>query len=304
MVWSNRDRRTLLDKMISLIGITDVDQPFYFVADADYGAQKIIAGLLKQNNHLVTRVKSNAVACTAYQHRGPRKRGAPRKYGKKLKVKSLLNDPTAFQKANSPVYGENKLTIQYRVRDLLWRPAGRMVRFVAVIHPTRGSLLLMCTDTSLDAIDIIRLYGLRFKIELSFKQAVHQIGTFAYHFWMLDMKARRRNDGNQHLHRAYPNTATTSNASCMPITLHPDRSYLPGIAAGPLRRTSPARLGLLRILAAHRPTRDTAFRTRRRNRATPAASEFLLDTPKDHIFTKFLAKRADTNKMQGFQLAA
>ena len=62
----------------------------------------------------------------------------------------------------------------------------------------------MCTDTSLDAIDIIRLYGLRLKIALSFKQAVHQIGTFAYHFWMFDMKARRRNDGNQHLHRASP----------------------------------------------------------------------------------------------------
>ena len=99
---------------------------------------------------------------------------------------------------------ETAVTIQYRIRDLLWRPAGRMVRFVAVIHPTRGSLLLMCTDTSLDAIDIIRLYGLRFKIELSFKQAVHRIGTFAYHFWMSDMKARRRNDGNQHLHRASP----------------------------------------------------------------------------------------------------
>src|ERR1700757_4030969 len=106
VVWSNRDRRTLLDKMISLIGIIDLDQPFYFVPDAYYGAQKIIAGLLKQNNHLVTRVKSNAVAYTAYQHRGPRKRGAPRKYGKKLKVKSLLNDPTAFQRTNSPVYGE------------------------------------------------------------------------------------------------------------------------------------------------------------------------------------------------------
>ena len=33
-------------------------------------------------------------------------------------MKSLLYDPTAFQKANSPVYGEDKLTIQYRVRDL------------------------------------------------------------------------------------------------------------------------------------------------------------------------------------------
>jgi len=179
VVWSNRDRRTLLDKMISLLGITAVDQPFYFVADAYYGAQKIVAGLLKNNNHLVTRMKSNAVAWTPYQHRGPRKRGAPRKYGKKLKVKSLLNDPAAFQTARSPVYGESTVTVQYRVRDLLWRPAGRMVRFVAVIHPTRGSLLLMCTDTSLSPIDIVRLYGLRFKIELTFKQAVRQVGAFA-----------------------------------------------------------------------------------------------------------------------------
>jgi hypothetical protein len=38
----------------------------------------------------------------------------------------------------------------------------------------------MCTDTSLSAVDIIRLYGLRFKIECSFKQAVRQIGSFSY----------------------------------------------------------------------------------------------------------------------------
>ena len=36
-------------------------------------------------------------------------------------------------------------------------PAARLVRFVTVVHPTRGSCLLMCTDTSLDAIQIIRL---------------------------------------------------------------------------------------------------------------------------------------------------
>src|SRR5580698_9624840 len=81
---------------------------------------------------------------------------------RKVKVSSLLQDPKAFQQGPSPVYGENMVIIQYRIRDLLWRPAGRLVRFVAVVHPTRGSCLLMCTDTSLAAIEIIRLYSLLF----------------------------------------------------------------------------------------------------------------------------------------------
>jgi hypothetical protein len=41
---------------------------------------------------------------------------------------------------------------------------GELVRFVAVVHPTRGKILLMSTDLTLDALDIISLYGFRFKI--------------------------------------------------------------------------------------------------------------------------------------------
>src|SRR3979409_681448 len=205
LVWSNRDKRSLLDKMLGLLDILAIKVPFYLVADAYYAAGKMVRGLLKQGNHLVTRVKSNAVAyAPATAKKGRKTRGRPKTYGKKIKLKSLLANIKSMQQAASPVYGEHNVTLRYRLCDLLWRPAGRLVRFVAVVHPTRGSCILMCTDTSLAAIEIIRLYGLRFKIEHTFKQAVRLIGSFSYHFWMSDMKPLRRRSGNQHLHRASP----------------------------------------------------------------------------------------------------
>jgi hypothetical protein len=49
--------------------------------------------------------------------------------------------------------------------------------------------------------EIILLYGYRFKIELGFRQAVHVVGSYAYHFWMAAMNPRRRGQGDQYLHR-------------------------------------------------------------------------------------------------------
>jgi len=195
------DNRTLLDKMLALLRMVEIHQPFYFVADAYYAGQKIIAGLLDQDNHLITRVRSSAVAYTRHDHQGVKKRGRPRFYGKKIALKSLFTDGLAMEQTASPVYGEKNVTLQYRVCDLLWRPVGRLVRFVVVIHPTRGRCLLMSTDTSLSAIEIIRLYGLRFKIEHGFKQAVRVVGSFSYHFWMKEMRPLHRRNGNQYLHR-------------------------------------------------------------------------------------------------------
>jgi DDE superfamily endonuclease len=78
LVWSNRDKRTLLDKMLGLLDILALKAPFYFVADAYYAAGKMVSGLLKQGNHLVTRVKSNAVAyAPAPRKKGRRTRGRP-----------------------------------------------------------------------------------------------------------------------------------------------------------------------------------------------------------------------------------
>src|ERR1035441_10380887 len=202
-VFSNRDHRTLLDKMVLLLDSLELKEPFYFVADAYYATGNIVRGLLAHGNHLVTRVKSNSVAffpATPPPPNRPRPKGRPAKYGKKIKVAALLQQTVKLQQAPSPVYGEKGVVLKFRTADLLWRPVGILVRFVVVLHPLRGAILLMCTDLTLSPLDIIRIYGLRFKIELSFKQALRVIGAYAYHFWMAAMTPLRRVSGNQYLH--------------------------------------------------------------------------------------------------------
>jgi hypothetical protein len=279
LVWSNRDRRTLLDKMLGLIDILAIT---------------------------VRRVKSNAVAyAPAPPKKGRNKRGRPKIYGEKTKLKSLLADTRSMRQLASPVYGESNITLRYRVLDLLWRPAGRLVRFVAVIHPTRGACLLMCTDTSLSAIDIIRLYGLRFKIEHSFKQATRQIGSFAYHFWMKDMIPLLYRNGNQYLHR--------KSADYRSHVKRKINAYHVFIQAGVVAQ------GLLQYLAVASPklvwdSFGSWLRTIRpgippsefvvANALRQTLPEFLMSYSEVGSLTKFIADRQDHGNMRIFRLAS
>ena len=305
LVWSNRDRRTLLDKMLALLDIVAIGQPVYFVADAYYAAGKIVNGLLAQNHHLLSRVKSNAVAYAPYPRQGPNKRGRPKVYGRKVLLKSLLSDPQSMQTAASPVYGEQNVTINYQVCDLLWRPIGRRVRFVAIVHPSRGRCLLMCTDTSLTAIEIIRLYGLRFKIEHSFKQAVRLIGSFSYHFWMSNMKPLRWHNGNQHLHRE-----SLDYRNAIKRKIH---AYHLFIHAGVVAQ------GLLQYLSAAFPTlvwRSFGSWLRTIRPGIPPSElvvasalrhtlpHFLLTTAQQNSLAKFIVERQDPARTDMFRLAA
>ncbi|MFY9327890.1 MAG: transposase [Georgfuchsia sp.] len=203
LVFSNRDQRTLLDKLVALLfSLTRIwNRQVLLVADAYYASGKIMRPLLAQGHHLVTRAKRNAVAywpAAVAPHRG---KGRPRRYGAKVSLKDLAKDAASFTAAPSPVYGENDVILRYRTVDLLWRPVAHLVRFVIVHHPIRGTIFLMSTDLSLQPLEILQLYGYRFKIELGFRQAVHVLGTFAYHFWMSRMKPVRRGGGDQYLHR-------------------------------------------------------------------------------------------------------
>ena len=131
--------------------------------------------------HVVTRAKSNVVGYTDAPPRTGR-RGRPREYGEKLVLIDLFDTRReSFEKARMELYGQAK-EVAFLCLDLLWKPVGEKVRFVLVADGAER-FILMGSDLTLGARDMILAYSYRFKIEVSFKVLKHLIGAFFYRFW-------------------------------------------------------------------------------------------------------------------------
>lgn len=141
--------------------------------------------------HLVTKAKSNVVAYERPPAKKPG-RGRPSKKGQSVKLKELFAARAAdFQTALVPLYGKEE-TVKFLCLDLLWGQGWyQELRFVLVIHQGRCSILVS-TDLTLAATDIIRLYGYRFKIECTFREMKQVIGAFGYRFWSKSMPKLNR----------------------------------------------------------------------------------------------------------------
>jgi len=305
VVFTNRDQRSLLDKLVLLVNALAVTLPFYMVADTYYAAANIIRPLLKAGQHLVAAVRSNAVAYEAAPVPTTPQRGRPRVYGAKIKLKTLFNEPAAFISAPSPIYGEKNVVLRYRLIDLCWRPIGCLVRFVLVIHPDRGRKILLSTDLSLAALQIIELFGVRFKIEVSFKQAIYTVGTYAYHFWMRAMTPRPRRSGNQYLHRK---SKSYRDQVRRKIGAYHAHIQLGLIAQGLLQTlallctaTVWQRFGswLRTVRPGILPSELVVALALRYSLPL-----FLADSPADHPLAKFIRQRIDLGRTEGLRLAA
>jgi hypothetical protein len=305
VVFSNRHRKTLLEKMLGLIDSLKPNASYYLVADAYYAAKSMVSGLHDRQSDIITRVKKNAIAFLPYKQDGTIKRGRPRLYGDRVALAALFRDDQNIQQIPSPVYGERNVTLEYVSLDLLWKPTGTLLRFVAVKHPTRGSFVLMSSDLKLSPTEIIRLYGLRFKIEFSFKQAVHQIGTHAYHFWMKNMSPQKQGGGDQYLHRK-----PVEYRNAVKRKIHAYHTFLQAgvIAQGMLQYLSACLPDLVwrsfgSWLRTIRPgIAPSEFVTATAMRQS--LPEFLLTCAPDHSFTKFIRTRQNPNTNELFRMAS
>lgn len=305
VVLSNRDHRSLLDKLVILLMSLCLTVPYYLVADSYYAAQSIILPLLAAGQHLITSVRSTAVAYEPVRPEDQPRRGRRRIYGRKVHLKQAFKETDLFTSAPSPVYGEKDVMLRYRVMDLLWRPIGLIVRFVLVIHPTRGRKILLSTDLTLGALPIIETFGIRFKIEVSFKQAIYTIGTYAYHFWMSAMTPRPRRSGNQYLHH--------QSQSYRDQVLRKIGAYHMHIQIGCIAQGILQAISILCTASVWKHF-GSWLRTVRPGimpselvvavALRHGLPLFLGDSPKDHILAKFIREKIDLSRHEGLSLAA
>jgi hypothetical protein len=139
---------------------------------------------------IVTRAKMSTLAYNLPpEHKG---RGRPRKKGEAVKLKQLFDfEKKNFTQAKIWLYGKEE-TVEYLCKDLLWG-AGLLwlTRFV-LVKCGDAKLILVCTDVSFTPLQILRLYGYRFKIEVTFRTLKQLLGAFGYHFWSASMPKLNR----------------------------------------------------------------------------------------------------------------
>jgi hypothetical protein len=180
---SQDSRATRLVNVAAEIGLR-WGLPLFLVLDAFFAVGPVFAAAAVSHGalHILTRAKKNVVAYRQPPSPRPHRKGRRRVYGRKLKIMKLFDArPQDFLSAEALVY-QKKETVRYLVLDLIWKPVKGLVRFI-LIETSRGRIILMSSDLTLEPLLALSLYTARVRIESLFASLKNLLGGLAYHFW-------------------------------------------------------------------------------------------------------------------------
>lgn len=153
--------------------------PVRVVSDSYFSNKSFVKDLVQSERpiHVISKLKSNAVAHEDVILPAVKKRGRPRKRGNRIKVQSLIKTEP-IQKLKVQLYGEEKI-IEAVIKDLWLFNLSHKVRVVVTRINSRVNAFV-CTDLSLTAEQILEIYGSRFSIELAIRDMKQHLGLEDY----------------------------------------------------------------------------------------------------------------------------
>jgi len=176
------------------------------VTDAGYMSFKHLKEKEEIGISSITRCRKNAVANiplskSLLQKRG---KGRPVKYGELLKLKSLFynnvnigndfNGDLLLKRGTVEVelYGKSE-TVKYWTAELICKKYSEdtPIKFVGV-ELNGNAVIFLSTDLELSVKQIIELYGMRFSIEIGFKEGISSSNQDDYKFWAKGVKKAKK----------------------------------------------------------------------------------------------------------------
>lgn len=154
--------------------------PVVVVCDSRFGNDGLFRPLRKQladRVHLISRLRSNSTIYNFPKNKNSKKRGRPRKYGKKLG--SCADMASKFKPQATTycvsLYGKMREVQVFSIRVML-KTLKCEVRVVWVFRRAQW-IALYSTDLKLSVEQIIEFYGARWEIESGFKEIKQDIGS-------------------------------------------------------------------------------------------------------------------------------
>jgi len=167
-----RTKITLAQKIIRSLALPTPCK-LYILADSWYWAKTLVLVCRKCGYHMISQLKSNSVLWV---------------HGEKTKVTTLLDLLSSYREVSLFVYGKTKtLRIAKFIGDI--KGVGK-VAVVVVKEKRKKPIYLVCTNIHLPAIDIIKYYAKRWKIEQMIKDLKQRLGFGDYQ--VRDLQAIQR----------------------------------------------------------------------------------------------------------------
>jgi DDE superfamily endonuclease len=147
------------------------------VADAYYSKAPFLNGLLARGIHVISRLRKDAGGWDDPEPRPPGTRGRKPRHGRQWTLASLLSEQTPTRERLT-LYGQ--LTeVVFVTRDVWLRDVAQKGR-VVVLEGAKEPFILVSTDLTLSALQIIEIYGARFSIELTIRDLKQHFGLGDY----------------------------------------------------------------------------------------------------------------------------
>jgi len=172
----------------------------WIVTDGGFTRASFLKPVVKMGAVIITRLRRDAVLYAELKQPKKRKRGRPRKYGKRLKLANIVKSSDGWFKIKAVLYGKEEVK-DVKVFKALYKPAGCQVQVLVVRESKDCFRAFMCTDLTASAQEILEAVADRYAIEQNFsdikeiegagQQQVRTIGSnigaFHLNLWLHSM---------------------------------------------------------------------------------------------------------------------